>query len=137
MLKRIFVTLLAIGAMLSGAAMAADTIKGLNPQGKAVTEGTHYIFAVKSSGGVLSYRSIIGGGTVYTMSDSNGSQYAKALASFGTGNALGAAGGWVYDLSKVSVLCYNPQTTSIAAAGVSMSIEVSDNCTFANQAASQ
>lgn len=124
-------------AACGGQAQAADTIKGVNQNGVQETVGTKPIFAVKSSGGVLSYRSTIGGGTPYTLSDANNSQYTKALASFGAGNAIAAPGGWFYDLGKISVKCYNPQTTAVSIAGLANADYLPDNCAFAALANSQ
>ena len=92
--KGFFAALAATMALAAcGGAHAADTIKGVNQNGVQETVGTKHIFAVKSSGGVLSYRSTIGGGSTYTLSDANNAQYTKALASFGAGNAVAAPGG--------------------------------------------
>lgn len=124
-------------AFAAAPANAADTIKGVNQNGVQETVGIKYIFAVKSSGGVLSYRSTLGGGTTYTLSDANNSQYTKVLNSFGVGNAATALGGWQYDLGKISVKCYNPQTTSVSIGGLANADYIADNCAFAALANSQ
>lgn len=135
MLKKV-IAALAFG-LLSISAFAADTIKGINQNGKQETVGTKHIYAVQSVGGVLSYRSTTGGSGVYTLSDANNSQYTKALASFGVGNAVAAPGGWFYDLGKIKTTCYNPQTTSVVIDGVSTPDFIADNCALATAANNQ
>jgi hypothetical protein len=135
------IAMLAAGLMLSVSAFAADTIRGINQNGAQETVGTKPIFAVKSVNGVLSYRSALGGGTTYTLTDSNGSQFNKVLTSFGAGNAIqvmnGPYAGWYYDLGKIAVKCYNPQNSSVSIDGVSLADFLGDSCTFATQANGQ
>lgn len=137
MFKGFIAALAATLAFAVAPANAADTIKGVNQNGVQETVGVKPIFAVKSSGGVLSYRSTMGGGTTYTLSDANNSQYTKALASFGAGNAIAAPGGWFYDLGKISVKCYNPQTSAVSIAGLANADYLPDNCAFAALANAQ
>jgi len=118
-------------------AYAADTVKGIGTSGSQEIVGTKHIFAVKSSGGVLYYRSAIGAGNAMPLSDSSGAQYTKTVASFGSGNALAANNGWVYDLAKVKVRCYNPQNTIVEIDGVSNADFIQDNCAFATAANNQ
>lgn len=128
----------AIFAAATSAAMAAPgNIKGVNQNGFQEAVGTNPIYAIKHSGGVTSYRVIGNGNTVYTLSDANGSQYSKAVANMGSGNALAEAQfGWTYDLTKAKVTCQSSGSTSVIyVPGNTQAEFVSDNCAFANAAA--
>jgi hypothetical protein len=125
-----------VAFMFSLSAFAADTVKGVGLNGQEVV-GTKHIFAVKHVGGVLHYRSSIGAGNAMTLSDANGSQHTKVLASFGAGNSLMAFNGWVYDLGKIKSRCYNPQTTIVEIDGVNNADFLADNCAFATAANNQ
>jgi len=138
-MKKVFYAVFAaivVALSACGGAHAADTIKGVGVNGQEVV-GTKHIFAVKSVSGVTSYRSAIGAGNAMPMNDASGAQYTKAVASFGTGNALSASNGWTYDLGKVKVRCYNPQTSIVEIDGVTNADFITDNCAFATAANSQ
>lgn len=135
MMKKVFALLGAV--LLSISAFAADTVKGVNQNEKQETVGTKHIYAAQSTGGVLYYRSSTTGSGTHSLTDANGSQFNKVLTSFGTGNAIQAANGWYYDLSKIKVMCYNSQTTTVTIDGVSVPDYISDNCALATAANNQ
>lgn len=134
-MKKVFFAFIAF--IFSISAFAADTVKGIGTSGAQEVVGTKHIFAVKLVSGVLSYRSAIGAGNAMTLADASGTQHAKAVTSFGTGNALAASNGWTYDLGKVKVRCYNPQTTIVEIDGVNNADFIQDNCAFATAANNQ